>query len=131
VTRINVLNDICQSSTRATRNINSERQKVNCKVKPLLCFPFFLYERDVPLLGNPKKSEEIPKHHACRMKDDMKIAAFLVLLFAELIRGDVSYNVLNREDPCISLCEKAPTTMHGIVCIASLHFTLYVHLFIL
>jgi len=48
----------------------------------------------------------------------VKIAAFLVLLFAEVIRGDASYNVLNHEDPCISLCEKAPTTMHGIVCVA-------------
>ncbi|KAH0955795.1 hypothetical protein HN011_003956 [Eciton burchellii] len=49
------------------------------------------------------------------MRDDVKIAAFLVLLFAEVIRGDAFYNhVLNHEDPCISLCEKAPTTMHGI-----------------
>lgn len=45
----------------------------------------------------------------------IRIVPLLVLLIAELICGDASYNVLNREDPCIVLCEKTHISMHGIV----------------
>ncbi|XP_012233881.1 uncharacterized protein [Linepithema humile] len=43
------------------------------------------------------------------MRGDIKIAALLMMLFAKSTHGDTFYNMLNREDPCISLCEKTPT----------------------
>jgi len=43
------------------------------------------------------------------MREDIKIAELLVMmLFVESIHGDTFYNMLNREDPCINLCEKTP-----------------------
>jgi len=48
------------------------------------------------------------------MREDMKIAALLVMLFAESTRGDTFYNMLNRDDPCISLCEKTPAGFSNV-----------------
>lgn len=48
------------------------------------------------------------------MRGNTEIIALLVSLIVELTRGDMSYNVISREDPCISLCEKAPATFANV-----------------
>ncbi|XP_077266352.1 uncharacterized protein LOC143899713 isoform X2 [Temnothorax americanus] len=42
------------------------------------------------------------------MPGNMEIAALLVLLVAELTVGDTVDSMLNRKDPCTTLCEKTP-----------------------
>nr|XP_012134604.1 PREDICTED: uncharacterized protein LOC100877012 isoform X3 [Megachile rotundata] len=36
------------------------------------------------------------------------IISLLLIFFVNIVRSDVFYNLLNREDPCINLCEKTP-----------------------
>lgn len=43
------------------------------------------------------------------MTGDAKLAALLVFLVAELTRGVASYDVLTRDDPCMTMCETMPT----------------------
>ncbi|EFN87887.1 Transmembrane protein 59-like [Harpegnathos saltator] len=47
------------------------------------------------------------------------ITSLLVSLIVELTRGDMSYNIVNREDPCISLCEKTSATFANSIYVKS------------
>lgn len=52
-----------------------------------------------------------------------------MLLIVMLTRGDTSYNVINREDPCINLCEKTPATLVN-VCVPFLQHRILHYIFI-
>ncbi|XP_078051208.1 transmembrane protein 59-like [Augochlora pura] len=42
------------------------------------------------------------------MKERMEIIALLLLFLVNVVRSDTFSSTVNREDPCINLCEKAP-----------------------
>lgn len=48
------------------------------------------------------------------MRKEKEIVSLLLLLLVNVAHSDMFYNLVNREDPCINLCEKTPLSFTNV-----------------